>query len=150
MIGVLEVVTEMPKLFFDFLPRDWGEHILPLWPNLKETSDIYTLKNERNKLVCGGIVFKESLPTPSSIQKTFISSVDKNWYYLGYIYTDTAYRNQGLASKWLHEVMNLDKNVSYWLTTEEQALSDFYLKNGFQLYCHDTENMETLFIFDRQ
>ena len=58
-----------PNQFFDILPQEWKNIIIPNWVFYKKTATIYVIK-ENNEIICGGIVFSEKLieMTPFEIE----------------------------------------------------------------------------------
>lgn len=132
-------VTQPPISFFDFLPEDWKEELLPQWDNLRSSSEVYTITIDR-ELICMGIVFKEVLPklsmTEKRVQKMFI-----NYSYIGYLYTLPKYRGQGFATKWFEFIQKQDPKRNFWLAIEESNLIEFYSKLGFKKY-EDSEDFE--------
>ncbi len=121
-----------PSEFFNILPQDWRDDLLPQWQDLEGTSDVFVVKY-RADVISGGIVFHQMLPQLSAVEFQ-ASMLFKNVPYIGYIYTQPEYRSLGAASFWFHALFNRRKNQSYWLSIEDLRLSFFYQKFGFSLY----------------
>ena len=125
-----------PSEFFNILPQDWRDDLLPQWQDLEGTSDVFVVKY-RADVISGGIVFHQMLPQLSAVEFQ-ASMLFKNVPYIGYIYTQPEYRSLGAASFWFHALFNRRKNQSYWLSIEDLRLSFFYQKFGF--HCMNLKN----------
>lgn len=131
-------VTQPPISFFDFLPEDWKEELLPQWDNLRSSSEVYTITIDC-ELICMGIVFKEVLPKLSLAEKR-VQKMFVNYSYIGYLYTLPKYRGQGFATKWFEFIKKQDPKRNFWLAIEESILIEFYSKHGFKKYDQSTNN----------
>ena len=131
-------VTQPPISFFDFLPEDWKEELLPQWDNLRSSSEVYTITIDC-ELICMGIVFKEVLPKLSLAEKR-VQKLFVNYSYIGYLYTLPKYRGQGFATKWFEFIKKQDSKRNFWLAIEESILIAFYSKHGFKKYVQSTYN----------
>ena len=115
--------------FFDFLPQDWKDELLPQWINLKATAQVFVLE-EHLQVVCMGILFYKVLPNLSPLEK-IVRKQFEDYLYIGYLYTLPQYRSRGLASKWLETVKQYAPQKNFWLTVEDPNLVPFYTQNGF-------------------
>lgn len=121
-----------PKLFFNILPTDWQQLIVPYWENYKNTANIYVFKEKKN-VIAGGIIFTKDHPHKNDFEKSVDYLYKEDYHYIGYVWVIPTKRNQQLASKWLTELKLLNPLQKYWLTIEDEALKYFYKKNGFKL-----------------
>lgn len=138
--------TENPEQFFNILPADWQQLIVPYWNDYKDSTNIYILK-EDDEVVAGGLVFSKSLPDMSIFEKSLQHLFSEGYLYIGFIWVATHKRNRQLASKWLSLLKS--QNQKYWLTIEEESLKYFYEKNGFKLIkeSNDKVDKEWLYTF---
>lgn len=132
--------NKAPQEFFNILPLDWQEIVVPQWGNYKDTAAIYVFK-EKNELIAGGIVFEKSHPNMTDFEKQYQYLYDENYFYIGFVWVIPEKRNQQLASKWLAKLKEKHSNQKYWLTIEEDSLKYFYEKNDFKLFS-ESENSE--------
>jgi len=117
--------------FFNILPEDWQDIIIPAWEAYKSTVNIYVFRNGLD-ITVGGIVFRTAPPNMSDFETEVAQKyVDSGFHYIGFLFVDPKFRNQGLGSKWLKVIKEEFPNQSYWLTIEEGSLRSFYEKNGF-------------------
>ena len=56
-----------PSDFFKTLPEDWLDELLPQWPVLKTTSEVYGVIKDY-QVISGGIVFNQNLPQLSPVE----------------------------------------------------------------------------------
>ncbi len=118
--------------FFNLLPADWHNSIVPFWKDYKLNSSIYTI-HQNNQLIAGGIVFNTCSPDMLYNQIEANNWLEKGYLYIGFIWVKEEYRGQKIGSKWLHFLFNKYPNQKFWLTVEEENLIEFYTKNGFKL-----------------
>jgi hypothetical protein len=130
-----------PKQFFDILPQDWKNSIIPNWVYYKNSAKIYVIK-ENFEIICGGIVFTEALKEMTPFEIKFKHLFNEGYYYLGYIWVAEHKRNQQLATKWLNALKSKNPSQKYWLTIEEEPLNYFYKKNGFNLFAESDDTAE--------
>ena len=123
---------ENQEAFFNILPSDWQDIIVPQWMDYKNTSDIFIVEFE-SKAVAGGIVFSKTPPNATTLEMNNNYLFEQNYLYLGFIFVKPEYRNKKLASFWLENIKKTYKNKSFWLTIEDFSLKSFYEKNGFKL-----------------
>ncbi len=121
-----------PTQFFNILPQDWQQIIVPNWEEFKDSASIYVFK-ENEAIIAGGIVFKSGHPNSTDFENKYNYLYDEKYYYIGFLWVIPEKRNQQLASKWLSKVHSLNTNQKYWLTIEEASLQNFYQKNGYKL-----------------
>jgi hypothetical protein len=140
--------TNNPEEFFNILPEDWQDLIVPYWESYKDVAKIYVLK-EDEEVVAGGLVFSKSLPDMSDFERSLQHLFKEGYLYIGFIWVPLDKRNRNLASQWLTLLKNQDPTQKYWLTIEEEWLKHFYEKNGFKLIkeSDDTDNKEWLYLF---
>lgn len=118
------------KDFFNILPKDWQEGIVPYWEDYKETTKCYVLK-DNNQIIAGGLVFSSCPPDMLYAQKEAEAYIKKDYLYIGFIYVIEERRNKNLGSIWLNELKKVIPNQKFWLTIEDLKLDAFYVKNGF-------------------
>ena len=142
------------SIFFNMLPLDWQESILPFWDVYKNSTKCYVLLDDE-KLLAGGLVFSKCPPDMLYAKEEANVWFDKGYLYLGFIYVLEEKRGQNLGSLWLSHLKNKFPKQKYWLTIEDEALHGFYTKNDFlkvktldnngqkeALYCFDGEISE--------
>ena len=118
--------------FFQLLPTDWKNSILPFWDNYVDNSSIYLLF-DNDKIIAGGIVFHSCSPDMMYNELEAKKWFDNDYLYLGFIWVVEEYRNKKIGSKWLQALMKKFPTQKFWLTIDEQNLAFFYIKNGFKL-----------------
>lgn len=118
--------------FFQLLPTDWKNSILPFWDNYVDNSSIYLLF-DNDKIIAGGIVFHTCSPDMMYNELEAKKWFDNDYLYLGFIWVVEEYRNKKIGSKWLQALMKKFPTQKFWLTIDEQNLAFFYTKNGFKL-----------------
>lgn len=116
--------------FFNIIPMDWQDSILPFWNTYKHTTKCYVLQ-ENDKIMAGGLVFSECPPDMLYAKEEANTWLRKGYLYLGFIYVLEEKRGQNLGSIWLSNLKNKFPKQKYWLTIEDFGLHDFYTKNGF-------------------
>ena len=121
--------------FFDFLPIDWQNELLPQWNELSETAEVYGLYKDDSldNLTTMGIIFKTQLPRLTPFEKA-IQNALSSYLYIGYVYTMPQFRGKGNASLWFDALKLQFPKVNFWLTIEEPELAEFYIKNDFKLF----------------
>lgn len=118
--------------FFQLLPTDWRNSIVPFWNDYADTSRIYILYH-KNKLIAGGITFNTCSPDMLYDESEAKKWFDQNFIYLGFIWVIEEYRNKKIGSMWLRELIKKYPTQKFWLTVDEENLISFYKKNGFEL-----------------
>jgi GNAT superfamily N-acetyltransferase len=118
--------------FFQLLPTDWNNSILPFWDNYVDNSSIYLLF-DNDKIVAGGIVFHSCSPDMMYNELEAKKWFDNDYLYLGFIWVVEEYRNKKIGSKWLQALMKKFPTQKFWLTIDEENLASFYIKNEFKL-----------------
>lgn len=118
--------------FFQLLPTDWKNSILPFWDNYVDNSSIYLLF-DNDKIIAGGIVFHTCSPDMMYNELEAKKWFDNDYLYLGFIWVVEEYRNKKIGSKWLQALMKKFPTQKFWLTIDEENLAFFYIKNGFKL-----------------
>jgi GNAT superfamily N-acetyltransferase len=118
--------------FFDVLPQDWQDDIVPFWDAYKDSSEIYVIEDEQ-LIIGGGIVFSKCPPDIKYYRKEAQRWFDNGYLYLGFIWIAEDMRNRNLGSYWLNELKTLNSKQNYWLLIEDDYLHRFYQKNSFVL-----------------
>lgn len=127
----LKNYTTKAELFFDMMPKDWQETIVPFWEDLKSTTKLFALM-EHNAIVAGGLVFSICPPDMMYYEKDANKWFKKGYLYLGFIYVDEAKRNRNLGSLWLDNIKKFYPNKGFWLAIEDENLHKFYHRNSFE------------------
>lgn len=120
-----------PRQFFEILPQEWRDEIVPFWDSYDSDAKIYTIEYNTT-LIGGGIVFYKSPPYFEYFETEAKEWFDKGYLYLGFIWIAENHRNKNLGSFWLNQVKALNIEQKYFLLTEEEHLHHFYEKNGFK------------------
>lgn len=118
--------------FFQLLPTDWKNSIIPFWDNYATNSNIYLLYDD-DKVIAGGIVFYTCSPDMMYNELEAEKWFDSGYLYLGFIWVVEEYRSKKIGSKWLQALMKKFPTQKFWLTVDEENLAFFYIKNGFKL-----------------
>jgi len=147
----LKNYTANASLFFDVLPKDWQEVILPFWSELKASTEVYVFL-EDNSIIAGGLVFSKCPPDMMYYEKEANKWFEKGYLYLGFIFVDESKRNRNLGSLWLDNVKKLYPSNGFWLAIEDENLYKFYIRNGFEKV-HTIKspefNEESIYVFNR-
>src|SRR5688572_19691988 len=96
-------LKKSPESFFQLLPEDWQEAIVPYWESYKGSAKIYTLTAE-NKILGGGMVFSTVSPDTEIYYFEAQNMLNQGYLYLGFLWIDEKYRIKGLGSRWLIEL----------------------------------------------
>lgn len=120
-----------PNRFFEILPEDWQDEIVPFWNDFETDSKIYILEDS-STIVGGGIVFYKSPPDFDYFEREAKKFFSEGYAYLGFIWIAHDQRNKNLGSFWLDQLKAQNLQQHYFLLTEEDHLQHFYEKNGFQ------------------
>lgn len=124
--------TTNPAKFFDILPPDWQEGIVPYWTDYQDTARIFILaKNEET--LGGGIVFSTVSPDTMAYREEAQRWFDQGNLYIAFLFISEKYRGQQLGSEWLQLLYKRFPKQSFWLSIEEEGLVRFYEKNGFKV-----------------
>ena len=126
-----ENFTSKAHLFFETLPNDWKETIIPFWEELKQTTQVYVLV-EDNVIAAGGLVLSKCPPDMMYYENEAKKWFQKGYLYLGFIYVDETKRNRNLGSLWLDNVKKEYPKNGFWLSIEDKNLHKFYSRNGFE------------------
>lgn len=119
-----------PQRFFEILPQDWQDEIVPFWSDYEFDAKIYIIENNTS-IIGGGIVFYKSPPNFEYFETESKRLFNKGYLYLGFIWIQENQRNKNLGSFWLDQLKAQNSQRHYFLLTEEDELSHFYIKNGF-------------------
>ena len=123
--------TAKAHVFFEMLPSDWQDTIMPFWNDLKSTTQLFVLI-ENETLIAGGLVFSKCPPDLMYYEKEANKWFDKGYLYLGFIFVDEKQRNRSLGSLWLDNIKKQNPKTGFWLAIEDENLHKFYNKNGFE------------------
>lgn len=137
------------QLFFEMLPKDWQDLIVPFWEEYKNSSNLYVIF-EGETLLGGGIVFSVCPPDLRFYEKEAQQWFDNGYQYLGFIWIAEEKRNHNLGSFWLEELKRKHPLQKYWLLIEEERLHHFYQKNSFILNTsiQNDDHVEWLYSFE--
>lgn len=124
--------THKADNFFNILPKDWQETIVPHWNHYKDSSRIYILR-DADEICGGGIVFDGLSPDMKVHEKVVQKYILQNFKYLGFIWIKENHRSKGLGKLWLQEVFKTYPGQGFWLSIEDESLKGFYQKLGFSL-----------------
>ncbi len=128
---MLEDVTSEAEVFFEILPQDWQDTIVPYWGDYGHNAIIYVLRID-GEICAGGIVFLVLPPEMGDFWEEAQYWFQKGYHYIGFVWVPEHRRNLNYGSIWLSELKKLDPSQKYWLTTEEKPLKRFYDTNGFR------------------
>jgi len=118
--------------FFNILPDDWKEGILPFWDSFKSTTDCYII-SENDTIIAGGLVFS-TCPPDMKYAKNEANFWLKNGYlYLGFIFVLEEKRGKYLGSFWLENLKKTLPKEQFWLTIEVLHLVLFTLEMGLNV-----------------
>lgn len=122
-----------PQRFFEILPDDWQETIVPLWDEYKDATKIMALQQDDGKVVAGGLVFSTVSPDTLVYRQEAERWFAQGFLYFGFLWVREDQRGKGLGSLWLQDLHKHYPEQKFWLAIEELELCDFYIKNGYQL-----------------
>lgn len=123
--------TTKAHVFFEMLPSDWQDNIVPFWNDLKSTTQLFVLI-ENETIIAGGLVFSKCPPDLMYYEKEANKWFEKGYLYLGFIFVDEKQRNRSLGSLWLDNIKKQYPKTGFWLAIEDENLHKFYDKNGFE------------------
>ena len=147
----LKNYTSKAHLFFDTLPNDWQEVIVPYWKGLKGSTQIYVLTEDR-EIVAGGLVFSKCPPDMMYYEREAQKLFEKGYLYLGFIFVDETKRNRSLGSLWLEMIKQKYPKNGFWLAIEDENLHKFYIRNGFEKVAtvnREDLSQESIYVFNR-
>jgi GNAT superfamily N-acetyltransferase len=124
--------TEQADEFFQILPKDWQEQIVPYWNTYKQQTRVYVWL-EGGQLIGGGLVFDNLSPDMEIHRNLLQKYLKPHMKYLGFIWINDSYRSQGLGKKWLQEIFVQHPQNGFWLSIEDENLKYFYSKLGFSV-----------------
>ncbi len=128
---MLKNISQNAGRFFEILPKDWQDSIVPYWKDLENSTQVYIIE-EGDQIIVGGMVFSNLIPEMKEYTDEANCWFLNNYLYIGYLWVPENKRGKNLGSTWLQELRALNKNQKYWLTIEEHGLGGFYLKNNFK------------------
>lgn len=129
---IFKKIKSNPNQFFDILPKDWQDDIVPFWEDYKDNASIYIIK-ENSQVEAGGIIFSTPSPDILYYKKEAQKWFDNKYLYIGFLWVNKNKRNNNLGSFWISELKKQLPNQKFWLLIEEERLHSFYLKNDFKL-----------------
>jgi len=137
------------RLFFNILPTDWQEGIVPFWKDYQSSTQVFVLRKE-HRIAGGGLVFSRPAPDTLIYKEEAQNWFDKGYLYIGFLWIDEQFRNRQLGSYWLHQLFRQNPGQKFWLAIEEEGLASFYSKNGFYLkkIIHLTDSSEWIMLRD--
>lgn len=124
--------TSEPDRFFEILPEDWLEGIVPFWNEYQDSSQIFTLEIEY-LVIGGGITFSKPAPDTLAYENVAQEFFNENRLYFGFLWLNPSYRGNDLGSVWIKNLRLRFPNRKFWLAIEDLGLSNFYQKNGFNI-----------------
>lgn len=124
--------TDNPQFFFDILPEDWKEGIVPYWSQYEHSARIFALATT-SEAVGGGIIFSTISPDTQSYKEEAQSWFNAGFLYIGFLFISEQYRGKHLGTKWLNEIFAMFPEQKFWLSIEEKSLCNFYQRNGFSM-----------------
>lgn len=127
----LKNFTTKAHTFFNLLPIEWQDIIVPYWDEIKATTQVYVFVDNR-VVVTGGLVFSKCPPDLMYYEREAKKLFKKEYMYLGFIYVMNSHRGRNLGSLWLTKIKELYPKQGLWLAVEDQGLHRFYDKNGFK------------------
>lgn len=127
----LKNYTAKAQVFFEMLPSDWQDTIVPFWNDVKSTTQLFVLI-ENETIVAGGLVFFKCPPDMMYYENGANNWFEKDYLYLGFIFVDEKQRNRSLGSLWLDNIKKQYPETGFWLAIEDENLHRFYVKNGFE------------------
>ncbi len=119
-----------PEQFFEILPRDWQDEVIPFWDEFETDAKIYIIENH-STIIGGGVVFYKSPPDFDYFEAEAKTFFEDGYWYLGFIWIAEEHRNKNLGSFWLNQLKAQNSHQKYFLLTEEDHLQHFYEKNDF-------------------
>lgn len=136
-----------PQQFFEMLPLDWQNEIIPFWDYIKNDAKIYIIE-DGTAIIGGGIVFYKPPPNFEYFEPEATEWFNKGYLYLGFIWIDAQQRNKNLGSFWLNQLKSQNPQQKFFLLTEEAYLQHFYQKNSFTKIksVKNQDNLEWLYI----
>ncbi|MBN2486711.1 MAG: hypothetical protein JXB34_12125 [Bacteroidales bacterium] len=124
--------TAKPDMFFEILPADWQESIVPYWPAYAGSTRIFVLEYAGD-IVCGGLVFSQVSPDTLYYRSEAEKWFDNGYLYLAYIWVPEKFRGRKFGSKWLEFLHAQFKTQKFWLAIEDYNLVNFYSPSGYRL-----------------
>ena len=125
--------TQQPESFFNALPADWQEGIVPYWSEYQHTARIFIFQSG-TEVLGGGIVFSTISPDTQEVyQEEAQRWFDEGYLYIGFLWFSEQHRGKQLGTKWLEQVFDKNPRQKFWLAIDEYRLSSFYIRNGFSL-----------------
>jgi GNAT superfamily N-acetyltransferase len=125
-------LSKSPSVFFEMLPSDWQESLLPAWDELAPISEVMGIMCD-DVLIGGGILISSHSQETDSYSDLATFYYASGHLYIGYLWVAESHRGLNLGAFWLKEVANHFPQNSFWLSIVDPALGTFYERNGFRL-----------------
>ncbi|MEZ4855918.1 MAG: GNAT family N-acetyltransferase [Gelidibacter sp.] len=132
MAYTLTVLETNQHRFFEMLPKEWQDAIVPFWDAYKDAATIYGFEEDGN-IIAGGIVFSTCPPDLFYYKNEAQQWFDKGYLYIGFLFVSEMKRNHNIGTIWLQQLKAKLPKQKFWLLIEEAHLHHFYKKNGFVL-----------------
>ncbi|TPV31484.1 GNAT family N-acetyltransferase [Paucihalobacter ruber] len=117
-------------LFFNILPIEWQDNIVPFWNDYKSSSKVIVFY-DGDDVIAGGILFS-AMPPDLKLHSTELQTwFDKGYLYIGFLWVAEHKRNQKMGSLWIEKIKDLMPKQKFWLVIEEEDLGKFYEKHHF-------------------
>lgn len=126
-----QLQTDSSK-FFDILPKDWQDEIVPFWTHYEDSSNIFVIE-ENDSIIGGGIIFSTTPPDVIYYKEEAQLWFENGYLYIGFLWVAEDKRNNNLGSFWLDELKKRHPDQKFWLLIEDERLHRFYQRNGFKL-----------------
>ncbi len=130
-MGDFKDITDRAFAFFDILPTDWQDAIVPIWDTYREHARVYILEEE-NQICAGGVIFFGIPPDMDAFREESGYWAAQGYHYIGFVWVPENKRKKKYGSAWLRSLIEHNPEQGYWLTTEEAALTEFYTRNQFR------------------
>lgn len=124
-------ITERATDFFDILPPDWQDVIVPVWDLYRNLAQVYVLE-DHGRICAGGIIFFGMPPDMDHFRDECQHWLAKGYHYIGFVWVPENQRKKNYGSEWLWSLVHTNPQQGFWLTTEEKALKAFYTQNNFR------------------
>lgn len=126
-------LTDQPFRFFNILPKDWQEDIVPFWGDYQSSSHVHGIELQ-HEIVGGGIVFKQVAPDVQHYKDEAEKLLNLNLLYFAFLWVDPEMRGKNLGSWWISRLKEHYSPTTFWLSIEDVGLLDFYQRNNFKVY----------------
>ena len=124
-------VTRNPALFFDILPGDWSESIVPFWLQYENTARVFVIQMG-GEVAGGGIIFTTNPPDTAYVAEAR-ELFNAGYMYIGFLWVSEKHRGKKLGLEWIHQIRRHYPNQKFWLAIDEYWLKTFYERAGFSV-----------------